>query len=173
MIGTPAYMAPEQIQGQSIDRRTDVFSAGVLFYQLLTGQKPFEGTQWALAKKIVQDDPLWPSSLVQSAPEIDRVVARALAKAPEHRYQSARRFADALRRIAAGKPPEDPDETVTISTAALAAAAKGSEAETEFWNGVKDSDDPEDVKLYIEQFPAGVFVEQAQRKVAELRAKKS
>jgi eukaryotic-like serine/threonine-protein kinase len=172
MIGTPSYMAPEQIQGQTIDRRTDVFAAGVLFYQLLTGQKPFEGMQWALAKKIVQDDPLWPSSLVQTPPEIDRVVARALAKAPEHRYQSARGFADALRRIAAGKPPEDPDETVPISTAALAAAAKGSEAETEFWNGVKDSDDPEDVKLYIEQFPAGVFVEQAQRKVAELRAKK-
>jgi serine/threonine protein kinase len=173
MIGTPAYMAPEQIQGQTIDRRTDIFSAGVLFYQLLTGQKPFEGAQWALAKKIVQDDPVWPSALVQTAPEIDRVVARALAKAPEHRYPSARGFADALRRLAAGKPPEDPDETVPISTAALAAAAKGSEAETEFWNGVKDSDDPEDVKLYIEQFPAGVFVEQAQRKVAELRAKKS
>ena len=172
MIGTPSYMSPEQIQGQAIDRRTDIFSAGILFYQLLTGQKPFEGQQWALAKKIIQDDPVRPSVLVHTPPEIDRVVARALAKAPEHRFQSARSFADALRRIAAGKPPEDPDETVPISTAALAAAAKGSEAETEFWNGVKDSDDPEDVKLYIEQFPAGVFVEQAQRKVAELRAKK-
>jgi len=172
MIGTPSYMSPEQIQGQAIDRRTDIFSAGVLFYQLLAGQKPFEGTQWVLAKKIVQDDPVRPSALAPVPPEIDRVVARALAKAPEHRYQSARAFADALRRIAQGKPPEDPDETVPISTAALAAAVKGSEAETEFWNGVKDSDDPEDVKLYIEQFPAGVFIEQAQRRVAELRGKK-
>jgi serine/threonine-protein kinase len=172
MIGTPAYMSPEQIQGQAIDRRTDIFSAGILFYQLLTGQKPFEGQQWALAKKIIQDDPAWPSALVHTPPEIDRVVARALAKAPEHRYQSARSFAEALRRIAAGRPPEDPDETVPISTAALAAGVKGSEAEMEFWNGVKDSDDPEDVKLYIEQFPAGVFVEQAKRRVAELRAKK-
>jgi serine/threonine-protein kinase len=172
MIGTPSYMSPEQIQGQAIDRRTDIFSAGILFYQLLTGQKPFEGQQWALAKKIIQDDPVWPSALAHTPPEIDRVVARALAKAPEHRYQSARSFAEALKRIAAGKPPEDPDETVPISTAALAAGAKGSEAETEFWNGVKDSDDPEDVKLYIEQFPAGVFVEQAKRRVAELRGKK-
>jgi serine/threonine-protein kinase len=173
MIGTPSYMSPEQIQGQAIDRRTDIFSAGILFYQLLTGKKPFEGTQWALAKKIVQDDPVWPSSLVQIPPEIDRVVARALAKAPEHRYQSARRFAAALQRIAEGKRPEDPDETVPLSPAALAAGAKGSEAETEFWNEVKDSKDPEDLKLYIEQFPAGVFLELAQRKVAELRGKKN
>jgi serine/threonine protein kinase len=172
MIGTPSYMSPEQIQGQAIDRRTDIFSAGVLFYQLLTGQKPFEGTQWVLAKKIVQDDPVRPSALAPVPPEIDRVVARALAKAPEHRYQGARAFADALQRIAQGKPPEDPDETVPLSSASLAAAAKGSEAETEFWNEVKDSKDPEDVKLYIEQFPAGVFVELAQRRVAELRGKK-
>ena len=65
IIGTPSYMSPEQIQGQPLDRRTDIFSAGVLFYQLLTGQKPFEGTQWALAKKIIQDDPVWPSAIVQ------------------------------------------------------------------------------------------------------------
>jgi serine/threonine protein kinase len=51
-------MSPEQIQGQKIDRRTDIFSAGILFYQLLTGQKPFDGTGFALAKKIVQDDPV-------------------------------------------------------------------------------------------------------------------
>jgi len=51
-------MSPEQIQGQKIDRRTDIFSAGILFYQLLTGQKPFDGTDFVLAKKIVQDDPV-------------------------------------------------------------------------------------------------------------------
>lgn len=172
MIGTPSYMSPEQIQGQTIDRRTDIFSAGVLFYQLLTGKKPFEGTQWVLAKKIVQDDPVWPSAIVQIPPALDRVVARALAKAPEHRYQSARSFADSLKRVAEGKPPEDPDETIPLSSASLAAGAKGSEAETEFWNEVKDSRDPEDLKLYIEQFPAGMFVELAQRKVAELGGKK-
>src|SRR5918995_66410 len=80
IIGTPSYMSPEQIQGQVLDRRTDIFSAGIIFYQLLTGQKPFQGTQWELAKKIIEDDPVWPSSIVQIPPEIDRVVARALAK---------------------------------------------------------------------------------------------
>jgi eukaryotic-like serine/threonine-protein kinase len=170
MVGTPSYMSPEQIQGQTIDRRTDIFSAGIVFYQFLTGQKPFEGTQWALAKKIVQDDPVWPSSIVQIPAAIDRVVARALAKLPEHRYQSARRFAESLKCIAEGKPPEDPDEVLHPSPSAPGRA--GSEAETEFWNEVKDSSDPDEVTLYIEQFPAGVFVELARRKVTELRGKK-
>ena len=165
MVGTPSYMSPEQIQGQTIDRRTDIFSAGIVFYQLLTGQKPFEGGQWALAKKIVQDDPVWPSSIVQVPPAIDRVCARAMAKLPEHRYQSARKFAESLKGILEGKPLEDAGEV-------LAPASQGSEAETEFWNEVKDSKDPDDLALYIEQFPAGVFVELARRKVAELRGKK-
>ena len=159
IIGTPSYMSPEQIQGQPLDRRTDIFSAGVLFYQLLTGQKPFEGTQWALAKKIIQDDPVWPSALVQIPPAIDRVVARAMAKLPDKRYQNARGFAEALKLVAEGKLPEEPAEV--------------SEAETEFWNEVKDSDDPEDLALYVEQFPSGAYVELAQRKVAELRGKKN
>ena len=171
MIGTPSYMSPEQIQGQPIDRRTDVFSAGVLLYQLVTGKKPFEGTGWALARKIVQDDPLRPSALVQVAPEIDRVAARALAKDAKDRYQTAHAFARALRRVAEGKPPEDPDETVPLPAEQVAASARR-EAEIEFWNEVKDSDDPEDVKLYIEQFPAGEFVELARRRVAALSAKK-
>ena len=172
VIGTPSYMSPEQIQGQPIDRRTDIFSAGVLFYQLLTGKKPFEGTQWALAKKIIQDDPQWPSTLVDISPDIDRVVARALAKAPEHRYPTARKFADALKRVAQGKPPEEPDETVPLRLS-TAAAPVNSEADTEFWNAVKDSNDAEEVALYLEQFPSGAFVELARRKVAELRGNKS
>ncbi len=169
MVGTPSYMSPEQIQGQTIDRRTDIFSAGIVFYQLLTGQKPFQGGQWELAKKIVQDDPAWPSTLVQIPPTIDRVVAKALAKAPEKRYQTARKFGESLKRILEGKPPEDPDEVVAQP---VVAASEGSEAETEFWNEVKDSKDPDELALYIEQFPGGVFVELARRKVAELRGKK-
>jgi serine/threonine protein kinase len=173
MVGTLSYISPEQLQGQTIDRRTDIFSAGVLFYQFLTGQKPFAGTQWELAKKIIQDDPVWPSALVQIPPAIDRVVARALAKAPEHRYPSARHFADSLKRIAEGEPPEDPEETLPPPAAAPAPRAVSSEAEMEFWNGVKDSDDPEEVVLYIEQFPRGAYVDLAQRRLAELRGKKS
>jgi serine/threonine protein kinase len=175
LVGTPSYMSPEQMQGSAIDRRTDIFSAGIVFYEFLTGRKPFEGTQWGLAQKIIQEDPVWPSALVQIPPEIDRVVARALAKLPEHRYQSARKFADALQRILEGKPPEDPGEAVPLPPSAAPAArggdagGQGSEAETEFWNEVKDSDDPEDLALYVEQFPRGKFVELAKEKIAALR----
>jgi len=158
-------MSPEQIQGERVDRRSDIFSAGVLFYQLITGRKPFEGEQWALAKKIVQDDPVWPSLLMPVSTDIDRVVARAMAKLPDARYPNARLFADALRRIATGKPPENPDETVVMT------APVSNEAEIEFWNEVKDSNDPEDVALYVEQFPEGMFVDQARKLMRSLRRK--
>ena len=172
MVGTPSYMSPEQIQGAPIDRRTDIFSAGVLFYEFLTGQKPFEGTQWGLAKKIIQDDPVWPSTLVQIPPAIDRVIARALAKEPEHRYQTARAFADALKRILAGKPPEDPDEVLPPSQSAPPMPRREtSEAEKEFWEEVKDSEEPEDFELYLEQFPHGEFAEVARKKMAALLGK--
>jgi serine/threonine-protein kinase len=167
VIGTPSYMSPEQIQGQPIDRRTDIFSAGVVFYQLLTGQKPFEGTQWALAKKIIQDDPVWPSKVVQIPALIDRVVARALSKAPEQRYQTARKFAEDLKRILEGKEPEA--ASAPAASAAAAAPAAPSAAEKEFWDGVKDSDDPEEVGLYLEQFPNGAFAEPARQKIGTLK----
>jgi len=106
-------------------------------------------------------------------PEFDRVVARALAKDLEQRYQSARAFSDSLKRILEGKPPEDPNEVLAKPlTMPASRAAEGnvqeSEAEKEFWNDVKDSDDPEDLKLYIEQFPRGAFVQQAKSRIAEL-----
>ena len=173
LVGTPSYMSPEQIQGQKVDRRTDIFSAGIIFYQFLTGQKPFEGTQFALQQKIVMEDPVWPSAIVQVPPEFDRVIARALAKDLDQRYQTARAFSDSLKRILEGKPPEDPNEVLARplpapSSKGAEANVKESEAEKEFWNDVKDSDDPEDLKLYIEQFPRGVFVQQAKSRIAEL-----
>ncbi len=176
MVGTPSYMSPEQVQGQKVDRRTDIFSAGIIFYQFLTGQKPFEGSQFALQQKIVMEDPVWPSSLVQVPIEFDRVVARALAKDVEQRYQSARAFADSLKRILEGKPPEDkppedPDEVLAKPMPVIPAhvpSAQESEAEAEFWEEVKDSGDAEDLKLYLEQFPQGKFVGEAKKKIAAL-----
>jgi serine/threonine-protein kinase len=168
MVGTPSYMSPEQIQGQKVDRRTDIFSAGIIFYQFLTGKKPFEGTQFALQQKIVMEDPVWPSAIVQVPAEFDRVVARALAKEVEHRYQSARRFTDALKRILEGKPPEEPGEVLAAPMPAPPAGAQESEAEAEFWAEVKDSNDAEDLKLYLEQFPAGKYAEEAKRRIAAL-----
>jgi len=170
VIGTPSHMSPEQIQGQPIDRRTDIFSAGIVFYQFLTGKKPFEGGQWALAKKIIQDDPVWPSTLMEIPAELDRVMARALAKAPEQRYQTARAFAEAIKRVSEGKPPEDPNEV--LAKPAGAAASVANEADTEFWNEVKNSSDPDELALYLDQFPAGAYAPLCRKKIAELSEKK-
>ena len=179
IVGTPSYMSPEQLQSMPLDRRTDVFSAGVVFYQLLTGKKPFEGAnQWGLAAKIIGEDPVWPTKLVQVDPAFDRVLARALAKEPDGRYATARKFAEALQRILEGKAPEAPGEqavqpgapppSVATPASAPAASTANDEVEAEFWEGVKDSDDPDELELYLEQFPRGAHAEEAKRRIAEL-----
>ena len=178
MVGTPAYMSPEQIQGQKIDRRTDIFSAGVILYQFLTGQKPFQGGgAWTMAKKIVHDDPPAPSSIFASvSPGFDRVVSRALAKHPDNRYQSAQQFADALQRVLEGRSPEDEgapevfvDDDPTFTPVVAEADQQGSEVELEFWRAIKDTDDAEELELYLEEFPQGVYRHLAQQKLAVLR----
>ena len=178
MVGTPAYMSPEQVQGHKIDRRTDIFSAGVILYQFLTGLKPFQGGgAFTIAKKIVQEDPPAPSSIVPTVPpEFDRVVARSLAKDPNRRYQSGREFADALQRVLDGQPSGD-DNMLPVSggTAPWSEAApgpgasSGTEVELEFWRAIKDTDDPEELELYLQNFPNGVYVDLALRKMAQLR----
>ena len=175
IVGTPSYMSPEQVQGQAIDRRSDIFSAGIILYQLLTWQKPFQGTQWELAKKIIEDDPVWPSQMVQIPADIDRVVARALAKQPERRYATARKFAEAIQLLAQEKPLKDHDDVFAKPQSAAAPAAKpgeATEAEREFWNEVRESQDADDLALYLEQFPQGAFVVIAQKRIAKLREKK-
>jgi len=106
VVGTPAYMSPEQLQGLPIDRRTDVFSAGVILYQFLTGQKPFTGEgAWTVQKKIVQDEPRRRRrSTWRCRPSSTGWWPKRLAKDPNQRFATARQFADALRRAAEGKP---------------------------------------------------------------------
>jgi len=179
VVGTPAYMSPEQLQGLPIDRRTDVFSAGVILYQFLTGQKPFTGEgAWTVQKKIVQDDPPAPSSInVALSPEFDRVVAKALAKDPDQRFATAREFSQALKRAAEGKPavPEaEPTLVVPRDTPVPQAthpeALRSGEMELEFWRSIKDSNDANDFELYVRQFPQGVYASLAARKAAKLRS---
>ncbi len=97
VLGTPYYMAPEQFDGQPADERSDVYSAAVIVYEVLTGRRPFEGQGAALMKQVLQGEPALPSSLEpRLSQELDRVLLKALAKRPEHRFRSARQFLEAL-----------------------------------------------------------------------------
>jgi non-specific serine/threonine protein kinase len=102
-LGTLAYMSPEQALGEKVDERTDIFSLGIVLFEMLTGRLPFIGsTPTALALQIVQAQPPVPSALNPSLPrELDGVVAKALAKSLELRYESAATLGAELRSIAA------------------------------------------------------------------------
>jgi tRNA A-37 threonylcarbamoyl transferase component Bud32 len=102
VLGTPSYMSPEQFMGQTVDGRSDLFSAGVILYQLLTGEKPFTGSVTTIMHKVLQEQPLAPSTLnVQVPRAFDDVIRRALAKRPDERYATAHAFAAAIRAAAA------------------------------------------------------------------------
>ena len=99
VMGTPGYMAPEQYMGGAVDWRVDVFSAGVVMYELLTGVKPFAGTVESAAYKVCHDEPPPPSQVRRDPPvpaAYDAVTARAMAKKPVERFESANAFRCAL-----------------------------------------------------------------------------
>lgn len=136
VIGTPAYMAPEQFLGTAIDARVDVYAAGVVLYVLLTGRPPFSGTPESLLYKAVHEMPL-PPSRVESGQRpgfYDDLVARAMAKSPDGRFASAGAFKSALV-AAVGQPIDTTAWEKTIVRASprtdqpsAAAAVSGSSA---------------------------------------------
>ncbi|MDP2640045.1 MAG: serine/threonine-protein kinase, partial [Betaproteobacteria bacterium] len=131
VLGTPAYMSPEQFMGQTVDGRSDIFSAGVVLYQFLSGERPFSGTATTIMHKVLMEDPLPPSTLnVQVPKPFDAVIKKAMAKRPEERFQTAREFAEAIRAAAAGKAPPDPDATVVATVVNAAAAGRSAPPET-------------------------------------------
>ncbi|MGH9787163.1 MAG: serine/threonine-protein kinase, partial [Candidatus Acidiferrales bacterium] len=107
VLGTPAYMSPEQLTGGSVDGRSDLFSLGVILYWLLTGDKPFPGdTTTAVSFKVVYKDPILPSELNPTlGPHYDYLVLRALAKDPSKRYQRGHEVADDVEDLRNGRPP--------------------------------------------------------------------
>ncbi|MET0858784.1 MAG: serine/threonine-protein kinase, partial [Telluria sp.] len=112
MVGTPSYMSPEQFRGDPVDGRADVFSAGIVLYQMLTGVRPFVGSATVVMQQILNDEPAPPSALLPALGRgFDEVVARAMAKSPSARFPSARAFLDALMAAARGGGGADPDAT--------------------------------------------------------------
>ncbi|MDQ1688464.1 MAG: eukaryotic-like serine/threonine-protein kinase [Frankiaceae bacterium] len=106
VVGTAQYLSPEQARGEHVDHRSDIYSAGCLLYELLTGQPPFTGdSPVAVAYQHVREDPVPPSQLVADLPAgADAVVLKAMAKNPANRYQSAVEMREDVERVIAGQP---------------------------------------------------------------------
>lgn len=136
MIGTPSYMSPEQFMAAEVDQRSDLFSTGIVAYELLTGQRPFAGANSAEIMYRVLNEP--PPSILAANPSvpmgIEQVVLRALAKAPEERFETAQAFAQALAQatndtaaatiIAPAQPKVAPRPQVGFEDAVLAKAER-------------------------------------------------
>jgi serine/threonine protein kinase len=127
LLGTPAYMSPEQFMGHTVDARTDIYSSGVLLYQLLTGERPFDGGLSSIMHKALNTEPPWPSQISVTAPQgLDAVVKRAMAKRPEDRFTTATEFLDALH-AALGQPiaASEAEENASIIEAQSGNSASG------------------------------------------------
>ncbi len=188
MVGTLKYMSPEQAQGLTVDAASDIFSAGVVLYQLLTDRRPFDGESYfQILTNITQTEPQAPSSINQKLPHaLDAVVARALAKNKAARYTSAAEFASALQ--AAARCASDPTVTPsanpfkpivmpsvgerTGSTVGSTSNATGStvtqELELVYWKDIKDSSEVEELEIFLAKFPEGVYVDLAKRRLKKL-----
>ena len=132
VVGTVPYMAPEQVRGEAVDSRTDVFALGILLYELATGRRPFEGsTLGVISTAILRDAPAALSTVRVDVPaDLDRIVARCLEKEPSARFQTALELGEALRHMrqareggAAVKAPPTPVTPLLGREESLEAAA--------------------------------------------------
>jgi eukaryotic-like serine/threonine-protein kinase len=193
MVGTLKYMAPEQVQGLPVDARADLFAAGIVLYQLLTGKRPFDGeTDFAIIQQIVGHAPAAPTSFnPQLPPAIDAVMARALVKSRDQRYATAQEFATALQAASQEAadptvvPPPSPARPGNSSTwtgtlrdsELLVGQQSGTHAgistvtqelELVYWKDIKDSNDVEDLQIFLAKFPSGIYAQLARRRLRQL-----
>jgi len=124
VMGTPSYMSPEQVKGRAVDGRSDIFSLGVMLYEMVTGEKPFPGQNiTTVIYKIVNEEPVPPRQIDASIhPGISAVEMKALAKEPEQRYQSCREMLEDLRNYRAqGAVGGNPNSTMVMGGSSPAA----------------------------------------------------
>jgi serine/threonine-protein kinase len=157
------HMSPEQVQGRPLDSRSDLFSAGVVLYEMLTGTRPFDADNpFAIIQSILSVVPLPPTQLVPGLPAaLDRVLAGALAKDREARFASTRDFLRALEGFAPAPPQARVPAAPQEDTIAL-------ELELEYWKDIKESEEAEDFVGYLKTFPGGRFAPLAERRLRRM-----
>jgi serine/threonine protein kinase len=116
VMGTPSYMSPEQVKGKVVDGRSDIFSLGVLLYEMVTGEKPFPGQNiTTVIYKIVNEEPVAPRELDPSIhPGLNAIILNALAKEPSQRYQQCRDLIEDLRNYRSLALVENPRATLPL-----------------------------------------------------------
>ena len=115
LLGTPSYMSPEQFAGDAVDARSDLFSAAVVLYEMLTGVCPFTGTPGAVMRKILDETPPPPSAVAPNLPAyVDELVMKGMEKRPQVRYASAREWRDTLLAALSADVHEDAERTVLV-----------------------------------------------------------
>ena len=122
-MGTAAYFSPEQAEGKGVDSRSDIYSLGVVLYEMAVGKPPFTGdSPVAVASKHVRDTPVLPRAANPAVPAaLEAVIMKAMAKDPDDRYRSAEELRADLLRFAEGRPVEAGDPGVTSMMAAVGA----------------------------------------------------
>lgn len=201
IVGTLRYMSPEQVQGLTVDAGADLFSAAVVLYQLLTGERPFNGeSDFAIIHQIIDHHPPAPSSInALLPPALDTVLAKALAKSRDDRFASAQDFLSALQDAiyqASDRtivPPaarqivekltvpgggggsyrlkSTPGMGATFPSDSSAPSVVVQEMELVYWKDVKDSQETEDLTGFLDRFPDGVYAGLAQRRLHKLNAR--
>lgn len=159
VLGTPTYMSPEQITGANVDHRSDLYSAGVILYQFLTGARPFTGETTTIMYKVLNEMPAAPISLNPALPPaLDRIVTKAMSKRPEDRYQSAGEFLRALQQAASTSNADaNADATATLVLDRTRTLAQAPQDAATVWQRIKDSTNPEDFIRYATTFPNSEF----------------
>jgi serine/threonine protein kinase len=119
VLGTPNYMSPEQVKGRQVDGRSDIFSFGVVLYDLVTGEKPFPGQNiTTVIYKIINENPIPPRELDATIhPGLSYVICKALAKSPDERYQTCRELAEDLKNFKQLGRQTPPSATMILQTA--------------------------------------------------------
>jgi serine/threonine protein kinase len=122
IMGTVAYMSPEQAEGKPVDPRSDVFSLGIVLYEMITGDRPFQGdTHISTITAILRDTPKPVHERTHAAPrQLDRILQRCLEKAPDRRYETARGLRNDLESL---KVEESSQPSVAAVTPAPPSAA--------------------------------------------------